>query len=146
MRTRFPLRPCKYPHFSLLYPWSSKGEGAQSSLAPSWGNQNNSISFSIFWYSFMNYPRFLNNGCWYMDTTISIWKECQEFWITTGNSRSIGRGCYKTQANRAEFCLGSMPALRRQTTEEQHYFALRRVESDFLTSQRNSETWLLEKE
>lgn len=85
---------------SLLNPWSSEEEGAQSFLAPSWGNQNNSISFSIFWYSFMNYPRFLNNGCWYMDTTISIWKESQSFGLPLVIQEVLGEVVTKLKQNR----------------------------------------------
>lgn len=54
-------------------------EDTLSSFALPWGNQSNNISFSIFWYSSMNYPRFLNNVHWHTDTTISIQKESQCF-------------------------------------------------------------------
>lgn len=63
-------------------------------------NQNNSISFSIFWYSFMNYPRFLNNGCWYMDTTISIWKESQSFGFPLVIQEVLGEVVTKLKQNR----------------------------------------------
>lgn len=80
----------------------------------------------------MNYPRFLNNLCWYQATTISIWKEYQCFGLPLVIQEVLGEVVTKLNQNKAEFCLGSMPALRRQTTEEQHYFALWWVESGFL--------------
>lgn len=66
-----------------------------------------------------------------MDPIISIWKESQCFGLPLVIQEVLGEVVAKLKQNRAEFCLGSMPALRRQTTEEQHYFALRRIESVF---------------
>lgn len=64
-----------FPYLSM----EQEREDTLSSFTLSWGNQSNNISFSIFWYSSANYPRFLNNVHWHMDTTISIWKESQCF-------------------------------------------------------------------